>query len=202
MSSANLLVDGVSERSFFGVSRVVTTPDGKYRYYVHGSTLHGGERLLDDNGKKTVSPPPVMYYYPGAPMARGFEAARTTLPAGKSLNVGVVGLGTGSLTCHVKDGERMTFFEIDPLVDRIARNPQHFTYMSRCAPGTETIIGDARLTLAKAPAKSFDYLVIDAFSSDAVPVHLLTREALQLYLARLSDTGPPGLPHFEPSSRT
>lgn len=190
LAASSISVDGYSERSFFGVSRVIESADGRYRLLIHGSTIHGGEQWIDENGKPTVRPPPIMYYYPGAPMARGFAVARAGLPEGAGpLRVGVIGLGTGSLACHLKGRETIRFYEIDSVVDSIARDPKHFRYISRCAPETETVLGDARLTLSKSPDKSYDYFVVDAFSSDAVPVHLLTREALSLYLSKLSDTG-------------
>ena len=103
-------------------------------------------------------------------------------------NVAVVGLGAGSLACHRRDGETWTFFEIDPEVVRLARDPNMFRFLSSCAPEAPVVLGDARLTLA-ASAQQFDLIVLDAFSSDAIPTHLLTREALRGYLARLSPHG-------------
>ncbi len=108
---------------------------------------------------------------------------------GAPLRVGIVGLGAGAMACHSLPGERWSFFEIDPEVVRIATNPTLFTYLSICQPESEFIVGDARLTLAGQPQASFDYLLIDAFSSDAIPVHLLTVEALRLYAAHLSERG-------------
>lgn len=183
-------VDGYSERSFFGVSRVIESDDGRFRLLIHGSTLHGGEKLVDETGKRPESPPPVLYYHPGSPLARGFAAARGALSEQSGpLRVGVIGLGTGSLSCHLKTDETIRFYEIDPVVVHIARNPEHFRYLSKCAPETDVVVGDARLTLAKTGPGSYDYFVVDAFSSDAVPVHLLTREAIALYLSKISDDG-------------
>jgi len=102
--------------------------------------------------------------------------------------VAVIGLGTGSLACHSKEGEAWTFFEIDPVVARIARDSQLFSFMTECGQNPPIIIGDARLTLA-ASQRQYDFIVLDAFSSDAIPVHLLTREALADYLAHLSAHG-------------
>src|SRR6185436_20166663 len=102
--------------------------------------------------------------------------------------VAAVGLGAGSLSCHRKDGEAWTFFEIDPEVVRLARDPNVFRFLSGCAPSAQVVLGDARLTLTASP-QQFDLIVLDAFSSDAIPVHLLTREALRGYLARLSPHG-------------
>ncbi len=180
--------DGYSERSFFGVSRVMDSPDGRYRLLIHGSTIHGGQKLRDDKGVKLTDARPIMYYHDNGPMARGFDLVRSGKP-GVKLTTGVIGLGAGSLACALLPGETLTYFEIDPVVVSIARDPKHFTFLSGCAPHTKTILGDARLTLAKQPAGTFDYLVVDAFSSDAVPVHLLTREALNLYLSRITADG-------------
>ncbi|MGI9475730.1 MAG: fused MFS/spermidine synthase [Hyphomicrobiaceae bacterium] len=180
--------DGYSERSFFGVSRVMDSPDGRYRLLIHGSTIHGGQRLRDAKGAKIARPQPIMYYHAAGPMVRGFELARSGKP-GVKLNTGVIGLGAGALACFVKPGEQLTYFEIDPVVVSIAKDPKHFEFLSGCAPHTKTILGDARLTLAKQPAGTFDYFVVDAFSSDAVPVHLLTQEAMELYLSRITHDG-------------
>lgn len=188
-------VEGYIERSFFGVSRVVDSPDGRYRMLVHGSTAHGGQKMLDDNGEKLKSPQPIMYYHTNGPMVRAFDLARSAksavakVAAGETLAYGVIGLGGGSLACSTKPAESITFFEIDPVVVSIAKDTKHFTFLSDCAPQAKIVLGDARLTLAKEPAGSFDFLAIDAFSSDAVPVHLLTREAMEVYLSRLTEGG-------------
>ena len=103
--------------------------------------------------------------------------------------VGIVGLGTGAIACYARPGDEWRLFEIDPAVVKIARDPSLFTYLSTCLPQAPVIVGDARLTLAAEPAQAFDYLLIDAFSSDAIPVHLMTTEALKLYLTKLSGDG-------------
>ena len=103
--------------------------------------------------------------------------------------VAAVGLGAGSVLCYSKPGQNWTFFEIDPLVRRIASDPQFFTYLRDCAVRPQIVIGDARLTLAREPDKRFGLLIVDAFSSDAIPVHLLTREAFRVYERVLDDTG-------------
>jgi len=170
-------------RSFFGVHRVEETSDGRFRVLHHGTTIHGAERI----GADPAAPPePLTYYYFGGPISEGIAGARS---AQNGLHqVAVVGLGAGSLACHRQGLERWTFFEIDPEVARLARDPRHFRFLSSCAPDAEIVLGDARLTLAKSP-KQFDLIVLDAFSSDAIPVHLLTREALRSYLARLAPRG-------------
>jgi hypothetical protein len=127
---------------------------------------------------------------PSGPLARGLLPARGAAggPA-QPLRVGVVGLGAGAMACHSRDGDSWRFFELDPEVIRIATNPSYFTYLGTCTPDAQFIVGDARLTLAKEPAASFDYLVIDAFSSDAIPIHLLTVEAIRLYASLLAARG-------------
>jgi spermidine synthase len=184
------LSKGTAERSFFGVHRVSSTPEGDMRLLLHGTTVHGAERVRDADGKPVTAALPATYYYPGSPMARGVDAARAA--SGKApadFRAGIVGLGAGSLACYAKPEENWRFFEIDPVVVKLARDPKTFTFLSRCRPAADVVLGDARLTVAKEKSASFDYLVIDAFSSDAVPVHLLTREAVQLYLDRLTETG-------------
>jgi hypothetical protein len=102
---------------------------------------------------------------------------------------GIVGLGAGSLSCYSRKHEAWRFFEIDPIVVDIAAKSNHFTFLANCQPKLDAVIGDARLTLAKEPDKSFDLIIVDAFTSDAVPVHLMTAEALQLYASKLTDNG-------------
>jgi hypothetical protein len=171
-------------RSFFGVHQVVETTDGRHRLLYHGTTLHGAERIADSATREP--PEPLTYYYRGGPIAESIEAVRTA--RGGLRSVAAVGLGTGSLACHKRAGENWTFYEIDPDVVRIARDPKFFNFLSTCAPGLPIVLGDARLTLAAAPER-YDLIILDAFSSDAIPVHLLTREALAGYLARLAEGG-------------
>ena len=174
-------------RSFFGVHQVVETADGRYRLLFDGTTLHGAERIREADGMPVVGrPQPLTYYYFGGPISESIAAARST--QGGLKQVAVIGLGTGSLACHRKDGERWTFFEIDPVVVRIARDPHLFRFVSECGQNSPVVLGDARLTLA-ASREQYDLIVLDAFSSDAIPVHLLTREALAGYLSRLSPHG-------------
>jgi hypothetical protein len=174
-------------RSFFGVHRVVEVATGTHRLLYHGTTIHGAMQVRDADGKRTTGiPEPLTYYYFGGPISEGIAAARAA--QGGLRNVAAVGLGAGSLSCHRKQGETWTFFEIDPEVVRIARDPGMFRFLSSCAPDTSIVLGDARLTLAASP-RQFDLIVLDAFSSDAIPTHLLTREALRGYLSRLSPHG-------------
>jgi hypothetical protein len=176
-------------RSFFGVHRVVemVTPTGTHRLLYHGTTIHGAERVRQTDGTPvTGRPEPLTYYYFGGPISESIAAARAV--QGRLENVAVVGLGAGSLACHRRDGESWTFFEIDPEVVRIARDPSMFRFLASCAPSAPIVLGDARLTLG-ATGQRFDLIVLDAFSSDAIPTHLLTREALRGYLARLTPRG-------------
>ncbi len=177
------------ERSFFGTVRVKHTAEGDFRLMFHGTTVHGARRLLDEAGKPLVHALPSTYYHPDSPMALGLDLARSLSKNNYAVRAGVVGLGTGSLACYRGDGDAWRYFEIDPVVARIARDPRHFDFLSRCAPGIDITLGDARLTLAKEARGVFDYLVIDAFSSDSVPVHLLTAEALALYLDKIDANG-------------
>jgi spermidine synthase len=111
---------------------------------------------------------------------------RRTSPAAR---FGVVGLGTASMAAYARPAQRWTFFEINPAVERLAREPDYFTFLRDCAPDAKVVIGDARLMLARQPGSSFDLLVLDAFSSDAIPVHLMTLEAVQLYFRTLAPGG-------------
>jgi hypothetical protein len=120
-------------------------------------------------------------------MAQGIAAVRARKQG--PLRMAVVGLGTGTLACYVEPGDKLDFYEIDPAVVRIAQDPARFTYLRDCAPDARMIVGDARLTLADAPAGQYDVMVIDAFSSDAIPVHLLTKEAMAIYLASMAPDG-------------
>jgi len=173
-------------RSFFGVHQVVETADGRYRLLSHGTTLHGAERIVERGTAAHAPPEPLTYYYFGGPISDGIEAGRKA--RGRLRRVAVVGLGTGSLACHKHVGEQWDFFEIDPDVVRIARDPRLFSFVSACAPDLPVVLGDARLTLTASQPR-YDLIIIDAFSSDAIPVHLLTREALAGYLSRLEPGG-------------
>ncbi len=175
-----------SRRSFFGVLKISETfiPNigGKVRMLAHGTTLHGAQA---QDPKYRCQP--MVYYAPRTPIGQVFRAKEAQSQA---LRIGAVGLGTGSVAAYVRPGDRLTFFEIDPLVVSISTDPKLFSYTTECAKGpVDYVIGDARLTVAKQPAGSFDILLIDAFSSDAVPAHLLTVEAVRGYLTKLKPDG-------------
>jgi hypothetical protein len=174
-------------RSFFGVHKVAEINGGSARVLYHGTTIHGAQRLLNADGTPVDgAPAPLTYYYFGGPFAEAISAARAV--RGSLDHVAVVGLGTGSLACHRKGREHWTFFEIDPEVIRIARDPRRFEFLSKCAPDMPVVAGDARLTL-EASTDRYDLIVLDAFSSDTIPVHLLTREAVAGYLSSLTPHG-------------
>jgi hypothetical protein len=174
-------------RSFFGVHQVIDTADNVYRVLMHGTTIHGAVRLRSMSGVDlTGRPDPLTYYYFGGPISESIELARAARDGLRK--VAVVGLGAGSLACHRKEPEDWTFYEIDPEVVRIARDPHMFRFLSECAPSASIVLGDARLTLAASPAR-YDLIILDAFSSDSIPVHLLTQEAFAIYLSHLAPRG-------------
>ena len=179
---------GEAQRSYFGVYRVQTSDDGAYHTLIHGTTLHGAQRIRDDEGKPVDDPTPATYYYENSPMAPTIAKVRERLGEKKG-RYGVIGLGAGSLACHSKEGEAWRFFEIDPVIIGIAKNPRYFTFLKHCQPQPDIVLGDARLTMAKEANDSFDLIIVDAFSSDAVPVHLMTAEALRLYLDKVKPDG-------------
>ena len=170
----------LADRSFYGAYEVERA-SGRANFLIHGTTIHGAQFL--DSGRRLT---PLTYYHPRGPVGQIFSKLQERLPQRR---IGVVGLGAGSLLCYSKPGEEWTFFEIDPLVERISRNPKYFTFLRDCAVKPKVVIGDARLTLAHQPARRFGLLVIDAFSSDAIPVHLLTRQAIALYGRVLDEHG-------------
>jgi hypothetical protein len=180
---------GEAQRSYFGVYRVILSDDLQFNVLQHGTTLHGAQRIRDANGRTIASTTPATYYHPHSPMAQAVRIVGTwNAQRGEEGRFGVIGLGTGSMACHSASGETWRFFEIDPLVVSIAKSP-HFTYLANCQPNADIVLGDARLTLAKEKDESFDLLVVDAFSSDAIPMHLLTREAIRIYAAKLKPHG-------------
>ncbi|MFM2423530.1 MAG: hypothetical protein RL291_2060, partial [Pseudomonadota bacterium] len=179
----------VVARSYFGIYRV--RDYGQYRALVHGTTLHGAQRIRDNDGSPVNDITPATYYHEGSPMARALVTRREVINE-KGRTEGryaVIGLGAGSLACYATTGEKWRFYEIDPTVLDLARDPKNFTFISECQPKIDVVIGDARLTIAKEPDKSFDIIVVDAFSSDAVPIHLMTAEAIALYMRKIADDG-------------
>jgi hypothetical protein len=186
-----------ASRNFYGTHRVETDDPDTIHWLNHGSTLHG--KQYTDPSKVCD---PTSYYHREGPLGSVFQhlwAKREAASAGAPLSVAVVGLGTGTTAAYSRAGEAWTFYEIDPMIVRIARDPQFFTYLSACAGARQNIVlGDARLRLREAPDASYDLIVLDAFSSDSVPAHLMTREALALYSSKLA---PGGVIAFHVSNR-
>ncbi|HEX4025998.1 MAG TPA: fused MFS/spermidine synthase [Rhizomicrobium sp.] len=175
-------------RSFYAAYKVADLPSGKFRVLYHGTTAHGGERIRDDQGRPVATRPErLTYYYNGGPFDDGIQAVRKHA-GGRFNRVAVIGLGVGALSCASQPGEAWTFYELDPMDAVIARDRSLFRSMSLCAPGAPVVIGDGRLTLHQARA-GFDLLVLDVFSSDSVPLHMLTREAFALYESKLTPHG-------------
>lgn len=171
------------ERNFFGVIRVTrwTDPSGsEFVRLFHGTTMHGQQRA-DEPGR----PRPMTYYHQKGPVGAVFAS----LPPERVKRVGVVGLGTGAVAFYARPGQHWTFYEIDPAVVRVARDPRYFRFLSTCEGKCDVVLGDARRQLTKAPDGSFDVLILDGFCSDAIPVHLLTREAVALYVRKLAPGG-------------
>lgn len=180
---------GAAERSYFGIYRVVVSEDGDFNVLQHGTTLHGAQRIRDEKGNAVKDTFPVTYYHPRGPMAQSVAYVRHLLNnQGRKGRFGVIGLGAGALACHSMAAEAWRFYEIDPIVVKIAQS-EKFTFLSTCQPNADVVVGDARLTVAKEKDASFDLLIVDAFSSDAVPMHLLTAEALKIYLSKLTEEG-------------
>ena len=173
-------LDGVRMRSYFGTYTVNASESGRVRWLNHGTTMHGMQ-LLDDPTR------PISYY----PETSGVGIALRNAPMlyGAKASIGIVGLGTGTLACYRKPGQFWQFFEIDPLVIEIARERKIFSFLEKCAPDIPITLGDARLTLAAVPKGKFDLLALDAFSSDSIPLHLLTREAFVTYRRALKPDG-------------
>jgi hypothetical protein len=168
-------------RSFFGVYRVVVDTEQKYHLLIHGRTSHG-QQSLDPSRRNE----PLSYYYRTGPMGQVFKVSWGLHP---NRPVAIIGLGTGSMACYGQAGQPFTFYEIDPLVEQIARNPEYFTFLRDCPPKIDVVLGDARLSLTKVPDRYYGLIVVDAFSSDAIPAHLATREAVRLYLTKLRNDG-------------
>ena len=169
---------GKMTRSYFGVY-TVRPHDGEARALVHGTTVHGVQNLGSPERERMTT----AYFSPPSGVGLALVAAAP------DARISVVGLGAGTLACYARPDQRWTFFEIDPAVVAIAEDPSRFTFLSGCLPNRSTVVGDARLTLARAEPGRADILVIDAFTSDAIPIHLLTREAFQAYRRHLKPDG-------------
>lgn len=171
-----------TERNFFGVWRVTTSPNEEFRRLYHGSTVHGVQ--MNDEARKCE---PTSYYHRTGPVGDVFDVYNSKLA---NLPVAATGLGSGTLGTYSLPGQQWDFYDIDPAIVRIASEPSYFTFISDCTKAShQMILGDARLRLREAPAGKYGLLIMDAFSSDSVPAHLLTTEAMDLYLGKLSSDG-------------
>ncbi len=179
------------DRSFFGAHMVRDDADRGLRFYMNGTTVHGIQRLADLQAERPV---PLSYYHPDLPMAQVLQSDF----AREASDIGIIGLGIGSLACYRQPGQTYHYYEIDSMVDQVARDPALFTYMEACAGDQPTYLGDARVVLEGQTDLKMSVVVIDAYSSDAVPVHLTTTEAMQLYLDR---TTPDGVVLYHVSNR-
>lgn len=170
------------ERNFFGTLSVRVDPASATRSFYHGNTIHG-RQFIDPN----LQCEPISYFHRDGPLGQIFEAFNSNA---FSPNVAIVGLGTGSMASYARPDQYWTFYEINPAVISIAQNTDYFTYLQKCAAApTKMILGDARLQLQNAPDQHYGLIVLDAFNSDAVPVHLMTKEAIALYTSKLAVGG-------------
>jgi len=175
-------------RSFFGVHKIVVTPNGQYHVLMHGTTIHGAEKFRNDDGTPvTGQPEPITYYHKDGGIGQAITAIRER--KGAPLRVAVIGLGSGTLVCAAEPGEDWKFFEIDQTMVDTARDPKYFTYIQSCQPDLKPVIGDARLTFAREPDGVYDLIIVDAYSSDAIPIHLATEEAMEIYKSKLAPHG-------------
>ena len=168
-------------RTFFGIYRVTTDQEGRYHSLFHGTTLHGMQAVDPAHQSEALT-----YFHRDGPIGQAFAG----LPAvAARREIAVVGLGVGTLASYRTPGQQWTFYEIDPEVERIARTDGYFTFLRSCGDACRVVLGDARLSLARAPLHGYGVIVLDAFSSDAIPIHLMTKEAVGLYLSRLAPEG-------------
>jgi hypothetical protein len=175
-------------RSFFGVHKIVVTPHGQYHVLMHGTTIHGAEKFQNNDGTPvTGRPEPITYYHKDGGIGQAITAIRERKSG--PLRVAVIGLGAGTLTCASEPGETWKFFEIDQSMVDTARDPRYFTYIKNCAPDLKPVMGDARLTFAREPDGLYDLIIVDAYSSDAIPIHLATEEAMKIYKDKLAPQG-------------
>ena len=171
-----------AERTFFGVHRVLRDRDTGFHELHHGRTMHGMQSFEDSRRRE-----PLAYFHRAGPLGRVFQefSGEHAKP-----RIAVVGLGTGTIVSYREPGQHFTFYEIDPAIKRIAESPRLFTYLSDSEPDAyDIVLGDGRVMLTRAEDQSFGMIILDAFSSDVIPVHLLTREAIALYFRKLDPEG-------------
>ncbi|HEX9106413.1 MAG TPA: fused MFS/spermidine synthase [Longimicrobiales bacterium] len=182
-----------ANRDFYGRIRVLSVGDGHAHELMHGTTLHGKQNMLPRYRRN-----PLTYYSRRGPVGQIFAAVQGRAGRGRPAHVAGVGLGTGTLAAYALPGESWTFYELNPAIEKVATNPRYFTYFSDALARPAIVLGDARLSLRRAPPAFYDLIVLDAFSSDAIPIHLITREAIRLYETRLA---PGGMMAFNISNR-
>jgi predicted membrane-bound spermidine synthase len=176
-----------SQRSFFGVYQILQDPVGQYNTLLHGTTVHGRQNYRTERRRD-----PLTYFTATGPIGDVFTVWQrqfTQKSEAKPAQVAVLGLGVGTLAAYAQPQEDWTFYEIDPLVTQFAQNPAYFSFLADSPASSRVIAGDARQQIKAAPTAAYDLIVMDAFSSDAIPVHLVTQEALQLYLQKLTPHG-------------
>jgi hypothetical protein len=170
----------LKERNFFGVREVREDTQKRLRWLMHGTTNHGAQSI--DPAKRRE---PVTYYHRAGPIGDVFRS----FPPIPGRKVAVIGLGAGGLAAYAGAGEEWTFYEIDPDIARVAGDTSYFTYLRDTPARVRVVLGDGRLSLAEAPDHYYDIIVVDAFSSDAIPTHLVTLEALSVYRSKLAEPG-------------
>ncbi len=170
-----------TDRSYFGVHRIRDVEDQALRKYTHGNTIHGIQSLRPE-----LQHVPSAYYHPSGPAGQIFELFHMAPPPRRAA---LIGLGIGNLAAYAREGDHLTFYEIDPLVEQIARDPDLFTFMSRAEGHVNVVLADGRLAVAREAPDTFRFILVDAFSSDSVPAHLITLEALRLYLEKITEDG-------------
>ncbi len=165
------------KRNFFGIVEVQHEPEENYNMLVHGNIIHGLQPVDD----KAFNP--LVYY---SPLKEIFKTLDYSI---KNKPVAVLGLGVGTIACHGNKNQIFDFYEINPAIEKIAYNKKYFTYLSKCPPKSNVIIGDGRLEIAKKETGRYGLIVLDAFNSDSIPIHLLTSEAIITYLDKLDNKG-------------
>lgn len=172
-----------TERSFFGVNRVIHYEENGEVFHnlIHGTTHHGLQNM--EASRRAM---PLLYYHPLGPSGDIFQHLSTRAPEAR---VGAIGLGSGALAAYGTMNQHWTFYEIDPVVEKIATDPRFFTYLQDSKATWDIVLGDGRLSIAEAPAENFDLIVVDAYGSDAIPVHTITQEAVELYMSKLVPGG-------------
>ncbi len=168
-------------RSFFGAYRVITADEGRYVEFAHGTTIHGAQASEPARHFE-----PLAYYTAKGPFGQAMKALQSTH---EKLRLGVVGLGIGGSVCYSRPGDTWTLYEIDPLVVHIAKDSGHFSFLNKCVPTAQYKVGDARISLAREPNGVYDVLILDAYTSDSIPMHLVTREAMALVRTKLAPGG-------------